>query len=442
MGESFLRARLIAIKVAAAQLGSLFWPEHLSWDYAYNQIPMRVTAGNWLAVALFLALTVMAFWLRRRCPAASFFGFFFFFSLAPVSNVFVLIGTIRGGRLLYLPSLGFGAVAAIAVWWAAGKLAGAAVEQKRGLVQMTAASLLLFASVTALAVRARARSAVWADNFRLATEDEALTPGSYRSRYSAALARLTRAGAGDYDGVMRKVQEAIDILEPVRPALSMPLPYATMASLWLRKAKAPGAAAEQKTKAYEAALRYLERAETIDTARRNGRAAADLARGWRPDMLELTGDLEIYRNEIEILRALGRAPEAEQKAKIFLLVAPETPETHQAMARIQADLGRPGAASLEMFEEAELNDNHALDPAAGRLLMEANPGSCAAKPDGSVDEACPVVRKVRDEAHAKLMELLRLSGRADRVALWEKRRAEWLAGTAGGSSLAKPFPGG
>ena len=320
----------------------------------------------------------------------------------------------------------------MAVWWGAGRLAGVAGERKQ-LVQMAIASVLLLAAVVALTVRAEARSAVWADNFRLATEDEAETPGSYRSKYSAALARLSRAGAGDYDRLMKMVEEAIDILKPVRPALSIPLPYTTMGVLWRRNAEAPTATPEQKAKGYEEALRYLSEAETIDSARRADRARRDLARGWRRDRLQLTGDLEIYRDELDILRKLGRNAEAEQKAKIMLLLSPETPEAHQTMARIQMDLGRAGAAILEMFEEAELNENHSLDPAVGRLLMEADPGSCAVKADGSVNRDCALVHQAEAAAHAKLMELLRLSGRADRVPVWEERRAESTAARPGGS---------
>src|SRR5207302_3980043 len=39
VGADFLSARLTALKVMSKYVWLLIWPQRLSWDYSYNQIP-------------------------------------------------------------------------------------------------------------------------------------------------------------------------------------------------------------------------------------------------------------------------------------------------------------------------------------------------------------------------------------------------------------------
>ncbi|HEV2446530.1 MAG TPA: hypothetical protein VGS58_11430, partial [Candidatus Sulfopaludibacter sp.] len=112
-GLSFLASRLTAIQVIGRYLLLIVWPQRLSYDYSYNQIPLfHGTFDRWADWATLLALAVClaaaglaAVWYRRNRPGF-FFLAVFFMALAPVGNIVLLIGTIMAERLLYLPALG------------------------------------------------------------------------------------------------------------------------------------------------------------------------------------------------------------------------------------------------------------------------------------------------------------------------------------------------
>ncbi|MDX1681772.1 MAG: glycosyltransferase family 39 protein [Phycisphaeraceae bacterium] len=109
--ESYgLGARLLTgISLLGAYLGQALWPVHLSAGYFYNAQPV---IDSWLNPTLLVAasglVTLVAIaWLgRRRWPGLATGVSFFLLGLLPVSNIFIVIGTIRADRLLYLPLAG------------------------------------------------------------------------------------------------------------------------------------------------------------------------------------------------------------------------------------------------------------------------------------------------------------------------------------------------
>ncbi len=98
-----------ALMIVGQNLALCFVPYHLSADYSFLQIPLVAswTEPRFLlwtalpAIALGGALAV-----RRTHPDFARGLAWFLLALFPVSNLVVLIGTIRGERLLYLPSVG------------------------------------------------------------------------------------------------------------------------------------------------------------------------------------------------------------------------------------------------------------------------------------------------------------------------------------------------
>jgi hypothetical protein len=106
ISAGFLTARVTAIGILGKYLGLLLWPVSLSSDYSYNQVPLTSwrfnTAADWLpliAMIVYLGILAGAIACYRRRREIFFFGFFFLVTLAPVSNVFLLIGTIMGGGI-------------------------------------------------------------------------------------------------------------------------------------------------------------------------------------------------------------------------------------------------------------------------------------------------------------------------------------------------------
>lgn len=95
----------------------LFFPVHLSADYSFGEIrlmkitdlPVLVSVAVSFAIAVYSILKI-----KKKDPVA--FGIlYFFFTISLVSNLVIVIGTIMGDRLLYMPSLGFTMVMAVLV---------------------------------------------------------------------------------------------------------------------------------------------------------------------------------------------------------------------------------------------------------------------------------------------------------------------------------------
>src|SRR5205085_6813820 len=107
VGADFLTARLTALKVVSKYIWLLIWPQWLSWDYSYNQIPPATFGAGLAALTAVAVLLTLVVWLYRSHPQASFFGAFFFLALMPCSNLVLIIGSIMAERFLYVPSIGF-----------------------------------------------------------------------------------------------------------------------------------------------------------------------------------------------------------------------------------------------------------------------------------------------------------------------------------------------
>ncbi|MBZ5554128.1 MAG: tetratricopeptide repeat protein [Acidobacteriia bacterium] len=101
---------LTSLKIFFVSIGQLILPVHFSPDYSFNQIPVldHWTNGASLAV-LFLtaAFLVLLGWSHKRSPDIFFCLGYFTVTYSVVSNLIVVIGTIRADRLLYMPAFGF-----------------------------------------------------------------------------------------------------------------------------------------------------------------------------------------------------------------------------------------------------------------------------------------------------------------------------------------------
>ncbi|MBT4136798.1 MAG: tetratricopeptide repeat protein [Candidatus Latescibacteria bacterium] len=148
----------------AAALGVYFrllvFPWRLMPDYSYGEISAVTSVFDFsvlipLVVMVALGSVVMVGFVRRQLLAGALGILFFAVAFVPVSNFIVIIGTILGERLLYLPMVGvalFGGVVASRL----------SVGEKRGYVIMGLGVILLV-----LGVRTGVRNADWKNDVTL-----------------------------------------------------------------------------------------------------------------------------------------------------------------------------------------------------------------------------------------------------------------------------------
>lgn len=152
----------------------LLWPVSLSADYSGGQIPAASGAGDprLLGSVLFLATALGLVWAcRRRGKAFAYSILFFLVALLPASNLFFLIGTIFGERLLYLPSVGFCL------------LAGGVFLSLRRRARAVA-TLFLVLILSAGSVRTLARNRVWRDDASFAMAAARDAPRSPKAQFN------------------------------------------------------------------------------------------------------------------------------------------------------------------------------------------------------------------------------------------------------------------
>jgi len=179
-----------ALLVAWRYAGLLVYPRHLSYDYSYNAFAMLTSFADPSAALLLASAAALALWLwlRPRWPDLFFALGFALITFSVVSNIFLLIGTILGERLLYLPSIGFCLAVALVVRRACEQL-------PLGERALSALFLALFAVAVGLhSWRTVVRNRNWAAEEDLELHDLALYPGSAKvvNNAGVVMAKLGR----------------------------------------------------------------------------------------------------------------------------------------------------------------------------------------------------------------------------------------------------------
>ena len=162
-----------ALGVLWDYFGLLNVPLVLTADYSYGQVPL---ARSWLDVRFLagLALLVVAavVVVRNRRPAVTFAAVFPFVALSVTANLLFPIGTIKGERLLYLPSVGW----IVLVAYGFDRLLRAPAYRRLGV-------MLLVAVVTLYSARTWVRNWDWQSNATLYHSMVNNAPDSAKARY-------------------------------------------------------------------------------------------------------------------------------------------------------------------------------------------------------------------------------------------------------------------
>ena len=257
---AFIPREFTAVAVLGLYLRRLVFPLTLSADYSYNQIPLVNSAldGGFLgALGAIIALGVIAVLFWKKSRIVTYLILFFFIAIAPVSNVFVLSGTIAAERLLYMPSLAWCALISMGGFALFGRAFGG-----RKIPQVVLPCVLLGVVVGLYGVRTYVRNEDWRDNQSFWGATFETSPNSVKTlcNYGTMLHKKK-----DFDGAIGAFKKSIAIAPEHLKA------YGPLGDALIQKGKDARDASERNS-CYREAHEYMTRGlEQVDEERRRAR---------------------------------------------------------------------------------------------------------------------------------------------------------------------------
>lgn len=386
VNANFWVARLTAVRVLGGYLWMYLWPARLSADYSYNQIPVGADwkAGLSLVVCCALAVVAVVCLLRvRRLPerAVFFFLAFFFVTIAPTSNVFMLIGTIMAERFLYLPSIGLAGCLVIALF------AGA----RRAAPQRSQAVAAAVLAVIALAWTARAfvRNFDWQSERSLWASSLISAPNSFKVQLSAAQDELG-SPKPDLERALGLSNRSLAIIANIPDERSTARPYQVAGEAYRRKGDSvpPG---PERERWYRMALDILLHGQKIDLAAKEVATQRNLALGLRVMSM---GHDQLYMELGRVYQHLDEPDKALEALRYGCSINPKA-DFFQQMSRIYGLRGDNRQAAITLMEG--LVTDPSVTVFASELVdlyTRTEPQSCALRQGNggaSLDLACPLV---------------------------------------------------
>ena len=420
-GSDFWTARITAVRVLGKYLWLWLWPAKLACDYSYNQVPLfdwrwqdweawRTVAAV-VAWGAILALAVRSY---RRNKPLGFFIAFFLVTMAPTSNLVMLIGSIMAERFLYLPSIGFAAGAIVALHWAYGKLTRAWPGAR------LAVPIALVAICAVLASRTYARNSDWLDGDSLWTSAVRSAPASYKTHLDLALTALGNQPP-DLDLAAHELEISLAITgglpddrQNEQAYLMAGMCYRikgdTLASRDSSGALQPGPPSDSW---YARSLAALGRAARID------RILEDRGRRDHPPRgshASITGTAAIYEQLGHTYLRMRQPSNAVAAFEHSRLLSPEL-RSFAEMATAYTGMGDLHRAVIALLEGMVAFPNETgFAPQAARLYARIDPQSCAARGGSSLNRECPPVQTDLCTAGRNVIQLYTQAGMAQEVA--------------------------
>jgi len=373
VGQGFMTA----VKVIGRYLGLLVLPSTLSCDYSYSQIPLFGEAAHWwenfdawvslLVVAALVGAAVR--WRRVQVPFA--WGtLLFFLMLLPTSNLLVPIGSIMGERFLYLPSIGFCLVAALALrplgaaparWCVPGpRWPLRAARVLPALVRAAPAGLV----VAVFTLRTHVRNADWHDDLSLWKSAVAAAPGSFKTHkgYSNAIWDAGRDEPA-VDAAIARAEIGLAVLDqkPLAPERRDNTLFCDLGLYYRLKGEfldQRGQPAEAK-RFYQKSVDILHRARGIDRWINRASHQASLRRGRPAAELADVGNYRIYLQLGQTRLRLGDWAEAEAAGRYAQRLAPDDPAGYLLAGVALFNAGRPDQAAVQILAVLVLQPENA-----------------------------------------------------------------------------------
>jgi len=442
IGFDFWTARLTAIKVIGKYFWLLLWPQTLSCDYSYNQVPIvNWSFSRWedvkalIALAAVIGIIVVAIRNYHRNKAVFFFVLFFFGTLLPSSNLIPnptfgqslfdratwCIGSIMAERFLYLPSIGYAGCVVIAVY----ALCRRVIPQldisawaQRIWLQVVARGVLV-AVVIGCSVRTWFRNLDWENDERLWSQAVQACPDSFKTHKSLAYALYEHLDPTDknYDKILDRIieegEKAVEITDKTQIVyLHLGAYYRMKGDLFAQHAPdgtlIPSPASQPW---YQKSVDMLARAVPLDRAFNDDNRQKELKRGRKPEEIPDIGNHEIYWNLGLSEMRLGKYQEALNAYLYMRHLAPTNPDAYLSIASVFVSAGRPEDAAIALLQTLLLDSNR---QEALRLLTEIykqiDKEGCSViyepgKPAPKLNADCQLVRNHICTAYAGLVQV-------------------------------------
>ncbi len=387
----FWTARLTAIKVIGKYFWLLLWPQVLSCDYSYNQIPIVnwhfSTFEDWKAIiALISVVTVLLVAIRncRRNKPLFFFVFFFCGTLLPTSNLFPklgeplfdklswCIGSIMAERFLYMPLIGFAGCVVLAVYAICRHLVPqldvSSWAQRIWLqvVARTALSLM----VVAYGARSFLRNPDWENDERLWTKAVEACPNSFKTHKSLAFALYEKdPESKNIDRIIEEGEKARDVTDKTQIVLLHLGAYYRLKGDTLAQRSPDGTLVPtaQSLPWYQKSVEALAKAVPLDHDFNDDNRRKELKRGRKPDQIPDIGNHEIYWNLGISYMRMSQYQQALDAYTAMRHLAPTNPDAYLSIASVYLSTGHSEEAGISLLEALLLDSNRSE---ALRLLVD------------------------------------------------------------------------
>ena len=369
VGVDFLSARLTAIKVLGKYLWLLVWPQTLSCDYSYNQIPIVSAAfSSWedlktlVVLGILVGLIVLAIYNYRRNKAIFFFIMFFFGTLLPTANILKIIGSIMAERFLYLPSLGFAGVIVVLVYVTCRRFIprlDISAWSQRIWLQVVARGVLALV-VLAFAARSFKRNYDWEDDVSLWTQAVDACPNSFKTHKSLAYALYEKdTEYRNIDRIIDEGEKAAQITDKTQIVFLHLGAYYRIKGDLVAQHTADGSliASPASLPWYQKSVATLERAIPLDHEFNGDNRRKELLRGRKPEEIPDIGNHEIYWNLGLSHMRLGNYVDALKAYQAMAHLAPANPDSYQSIASAYISAGRNEEAAITLLQALLLDGN-------------------------------------------------------------------------------------
>jgi tetratricopeptide (TPR) repeat protein len=368
-GVDFWTARLTAIKVIGKYFALLLWPQTLSCDYSYNQIPIVSwhfnTWEDWkalIALAVIIVALVVAIRQYHRNKAVFFFTAFFFGTFFPTSNLTKIIGSIMAERFMYTPSIGFVGCVVIAAYATCRRLIpklDVSEWAQRIWLQVVARSALCLV-VMGYGTRAFIRNFDWNDDERLWSAAVAAVPDSFKSHKSLAYALYEKDPEGkNIDRIIEEGEKALAVTDKTQIVLLHLGAYYRIKGDTLAQRAPDGSLIPTPASLpwYQKSVDVLQRAAPLDHEFNDDNRRKELKRGRKPETIQDIGNHEIYWNLGLSLMRLGQHQAAFDAYVYMRHLSPTNPDSYLSIASALLAMGRIEDTAITLLQALLIDSN-------------------------------------------------------------------------------------